>query len=109
MQAPPAPAEPRASTRDAKTRNNRAVPVRDLTALADQALLLSIAVSIPVIALAALASLAVSVVQAVTQVSDSTIAHLPRLLVVGLTLTVAGPWMGAQIVAFAVRAFAGGS
>lgn len=85
------------------------MPVRDLAALAEQALLLSIAVSIPVIALAALASLVVSVVQAVTQVTDTTIAHLPRLLVVGATLAVAGPWMGAQIVAFAVRAFSGGS
>jgi type III secretory pathway component EscS len=85
------------------------VPVRDLTALAEQALLLSVAVSIPVVALAALASLLVSALQALTQVSDSTIAHLPRLLVVSVMLVVAGPWMGAQVVAFAVRAFSGGS
>jgi flagellar biosynthesis protein FliQ len=85
------------------------VAVHDLAALAEQALLLSIAVSIPVIALSALASLVVSVIQAVTQVADSTIAYLPRLLVVGVTLVVAGPWMGAQIVAFAVRAFSGSS
>jgi len=85
------------------------VPVRDLTALAEQALLLSVAVSVPVIAFAALASLLVSVVQAVTQVTDSTIAHLPRLLVVSVVLVAAGPWMGAQIVAFAVRAFSGGT
>ena len=81
--------------------------VRELTELAEQALLLSIAVSIPVIALAALASLLVSIGQALTQVTDSTIAHLPRLLVVAVALVVAGPWMGAQIVAFAVRAFSG--
>lgn len=79
--------------------------VRDLTALAEQALLLSVAVSLPVLALAALASLVVSVVQSVTQVSDATLSHLPRLLVVAVVLVVAGPWMGAQVVAFAVRAF----
>jgi len=83
--------------------------VRDLAALAEQALLLSIAVSIPVVALAALASLIISVLQSVTQVTDTTITHLPRLLVVALALVVAGPWMGAQIVAFAARAFSGAS
>jgi flagellar biosynthesis protein FliQ len=85
------------------------MPVRDLAALAEQGLWLSVAVSIPVLAFAALASLLVSVVQAVTQVTDSTLSHLPRLLVVVVALAVAGPWMGAQVVAFAVRAFSGGS
>ncbi|HEX4335604.1 MAG TPA: flagellar biosynthetic protein FliQ [Polyangiaceae bacterium] len=85
------------------------MPVRDLTALAEQALLLSVAVSIPVIALAALASLVVSLLQSVTQISDTTIAHLPRLLVVSVVLVASGPWMGAQIVAFAIRALSGGS
>jgi flagellar biosynthesis protein FliQ len=82
---------------------------RDLTALAEQALLLSVAVSIPVVALAALATLLVSVLQAVTQITDGTLTHLPRLLVVAVALVVAGPWMGAQVVAFAVRAFSGAS
>jgi len=85
------------------------VSVRDLAALAEQALLLSVAVSIPVVALAALASLLVSVLQAVTQVTDATLAYLPRLLVVAFALVVAGPWMGAQVVEFAARAFSGGS
>jgi flagellar biosynthesis protein FliQ len=85
------------------------MPVRDLTALAEQALLLSVAVSLPVVALAALASLLVSAVQAVTQITDATLTHLPRLLVVAVALVVAGPWMGAQVVAFAVRAFSGAS
>jgi flagellar biosynthesis protein FliQ len=85
------------------------MPVRDLAAFAEQGLWLSVAVSIPVLAFAALATLIVSIVQAVTQVTDSTLAHLPRLLVVVVALGVAGPWMGAQVVAFAVRAFSGGS
>ena len=85
------------------------MPVRDLTALAEQALLLSVAVSMPVVALAALSSLVVSIFSAVTQITDGTLTHLPRLLVVALALVVAGPWMGAQMVAFAVRAFSGAS
>ena len=85
------------------------MPIRDLTALAEQALLLSVAVSLPVVALAALTSLVTSIAQALTQVADTTLGHLPRLLVVTVALLAAGPWMGAQVVAFAARAFSGGS
>jgi flagellar biosynthetic protein FliQ len=48
------------------------------------------------------------VLQAATQLHDPTISHLPRLLAVAATLAVAGPWMGSQIVAFAVRMLSGG-
>jgi type III secretion HrpO family protein len=84
------------------------VPISHLIASAQEALLLSIAVSMPVVAVAALAGLLVAVFQAATQVQDFTLAHLPRLLVVSVTLAVAGPWMGSQIAAFAARVFAGG-
>ena len=82
--------------------------VASLAELAQEALILSIAVSLPVIALGALVGLLVTVLQAATQIQDITLAHLPRLLVVALALVVAGPWMGAEITAFAARVFAGG-
>jgi type III secretion HrpO family protein len=77
----------------------------DLTALSQQALLLSVAVALPVVGAAALVGLLVSVVQAATQVQDHTIGHLPRMLVVVAVLVATGPWIGAQIAEFAVRAF----
>jgi type III secretion HrpO family protein len=80
----------------------------DLTATAQEALFLAIAVSLPVVGVAALAGLLVAIFQAATQVQDITLAHLPRLLVVAVVLAVAGPWMGAQIAAFAARVFVGG-
>jgi flagellar biosynthesis protein FliQ len=52
--------------------------------------------------------LIVAALQAVTQLQDPTIAHLPRLLVVALALALLGPWMGEQIAAFALQAFSGG-
>lgn len=79
-----------------------------LTHLAQEALLLSVMVSLPVVAIAALVGLAVAVFQAATQVQDATLAHLPRVIVVGLILAVAGPWMGGEIAAFAIRAMFGG-
>ncbi len=79
----------------------------ELTTLAQQALLLSVAVALPVVGAAALIGLLVSVLQAATQVQDHTIGHLPRLVVVVVVLAVTGPWMGAQIAEFATRAFGG--
>jgi flagellar biosynthesis protein FliQ len=79
-----------------------------LSAVSQEALLLSVAVSLPVVGVAALIGLLVAVFQAATQVQDITIAHLPRLVVVAIALAIAGPWMGGQIAAFATRIFAGG-
>jgi type III secretion HrpO family protein len=79
----------------------------DLTTLAQQALLLSVAVALPVVGAAALIGLVVSVLQAATQIQDHTLGHLPRLLVVVAVLVATGPWIGSQIAEFAVRAFGG--
>lgn len=79
----------------------------DLTTLSQQALLLSVAVALPVVGAAALIGLVVSVLQAATQIQDHTLGHLPRLLVVVAVLVATGPWIGAQIAEFAVRAFGG--
>ncbi len=79
----------------------------DLTTLGQQALLLTVAVALPVVGAAALIGLLVSVLQAATQIQDHTIGHLPRLVVVVAVLAATGSWMGSQIAEFAVRAFGG--
>jgi type III secretion HrpO family protein len=83
------------------------VSLGDLGALAQQALLLSVAVALPVVGAAALIGLLVSVLQAATQIQDHTLGHLPRLLVVVAVLAATGPWIGSQIAEFALRAFSG--
>lgn len=70
---------------------------------AQTALLLSVAVALPVLAVAALVGLVVAAFQAASQIQDPTIAHLPRLVAVIAALVVLGPWMGSQIGAFAER------
>lgn len=77
-----------------------------LTELGEKAVLLAIAVSLPVIGVAALVGALVSALQAATQLQDATLSHLPRLLVVSLALVVMGPWMGAEIAHFALEVFA---
>jgi type III secretory pathway component EscS len=70
---------------------------------AQGALVLSLAVVLPIVGVAALVGLIVAAFQAASQIQDPTIAHLPRLLAVVAALVVLGPWMGSQIGAFAER------
>lgn len=72
---------------------------------ARNALLLSAAVALPVIAAAAIVGMIVAAFQAASQIQDATIAHLPRLLVVIAALVVLGPWMGSQVGTFAEQMF----
>lgn len=77
-----------------------------LVTLGEEALLLAVAVSLPVVGALLLVSFLVAMLQTATQIADSTLSHLPRLIVGALVLVMMGPWMGAQLVAFAARAFA---
>jgi flagellar biosynthesis protein FliQ len=70
------------------------------------ALVLSVALALPVLLVAASVGLVVAAFQAATQIQDPTIAHLPRLLAVVAALVFAGPWIGRELAAFAVRIFA---
>jgi type III secretion HrpO family protein len=82
------------------------LPLGRLVALCQEALVLAVAVSLPVVAIAALVGLVVAALQAATQVQDATLAHLPRLVAVAVALAALGPWMGHQIAAFAARVLA---
>ena len=77
----------------------------ELVSLAQRALLLSVLVSLPVLLVAALLGLVMAVFQAATQVHDAALAHFPKFVAVAIALALAGPWMGRQIVEFALYAF----
>ena len=76
--------------------------------LAQSAIALTLALSLPTVGVAALVSLVMAIFQAATQVNDMTIAHLPRFVAVTLTLALTGTWMGSELVSFAERVFAMG-
>jgi type III secretion HrpO family protein len=85
--------------------------VADPAALLDHAqnaLLLTVLLSLPAVGVAALVSLIMALFQAATQVNDMTIAHLPRFVAVSVTLALSGAWMGAELLAFATRVFGAG-
>lgn len=77
----------------------------DLLSLAQNALLVAVLVVLPVLTVAALVGLISALFQSATQVHDAALGHLPRLVAVALALLALGPWMGRQIVAFALQAF----
>ncbi len=82
------------------------MPAAELVRNAQQALLLVVAVSLPVLGVAAVVGLVVAAFQAASQIQDPTLAHLPRLLVVVAALALLGPWMGHEVASFATHVFA---
>ena len=52
-----------------------------------------VTVCAPVLVVALVVGLSVSLFQAVTQINEATLSFLPKLLAVLATLAVAGPWM----------------
>ena len=65
-----------------------------------EGLLLALLVSGPPLLASVLVGFLVGVMQAATQVQDQTLAFVPKLLAVALTLLALGPVLGAQLVRF---------
>jgi flagellar biosynthesis protein FliQ len=82
------------------------MPPATLAAAAQQALLLAVVASVPVLAVGAVVGFLVAALQAASQIQDPTLAHLPRLVAVTAAVAVLGPWMGHEIAVFAAHMFA---
>jgi flagellar biosynthesis protein FliQ len=65
-----------------------------------EGLLLAILVSAPPLLASLLVGFVVGIVQAATQIQDQTLAFVPKLVVVALTLLALGPLLGTQLVRF---------
>ncbi|HZV54727.1 MAG TPA: flagellar biosynthesis protein FliQ [Rhodocyclaceae bacterium] len=58
-----------------------------------QALEVTLLISAPLFIAALVTGLIVSVFQAATQINESTLSFVPKLVVIFLTMIIAGPWM----------------
>jgi flagellar biosynthetic protein FliQ len=58
-----------------------------------QALEVALLVSAPLFIAALVTGLIVSIFQAATQINETTLSFVPKLIVIFVTLIVAGPWM----------------
>lgn len=73
--------------------------------VARDGLMLALVLAAPALLAALFVALVVGVLQAATQVHESTISFVPKLLAVSVALLLSGPWMGAQILRFTDRVF----
>lgn len=62
-------------------------------AMGRTAMEVTLMVSAPLLLVALVIGLVVSIFQAATQINEQTLSFLPRLLVMLVTLIVAGPWL----------------
>ena len=69
-------------------------------ALSTRMLWTAVYVCLPILGFSTLVGLAVSVLQAVTQVQEASIAFVLKILAVVITLLVFGPWMLGRITEF---------
>ena len=72
---------------------------------AQEALLLLLTVSLPVLLTVMVVGLVVSIFQAVTQINESTLSFVPKMVAAVVVFAVAGPLMISTIVDFIRRTF----
>jgi flagellar biosynthetic protein FliQ len=74
--------------------------------IGQQALLTMLLVAAPMLLVALVVGLLVSIFQAATQINEMTLSFIPKLIAVFVTLVIAGPWMTAVLVDYIRRLFA---
>jgi flagellar biosynthetic protein FliQ len=70
-----------------------------------EAMQLTLLVSAPLLLVALAVGLLVSIFQAATQINETTLSFIPKLLAVFLTLGLAGSWMLAQLTDYTRQLF----
>ena len=62
-------------------------------ALAHQAMYIAVLLAAPLLLVALVVGLVISLFQAATQINETTLSFIPKLLAIAITLVIAGPWM----------------
>ena len=79
----------------------------DVTELARSAVMLTLLITSPVLAVAVLVGLAISIGQAVTQIQDQTVSIVPKIVLMLLTMLLILPWTLTQLVQYSTDLYAG--
>jgi len=61
--------------------------------LAHQAMYVGLLLAAPLLLVALVVGLVVSLFQAATQINETTLSFIPKLLAIAVTMVIAGPWM----------------
>lgn len=73
--------------------------------LLQHAVWLVILLSAPLLLVNLIVGLGISIFQAVTQIQESTVSFVPKLLATFLVLVLAGPWMTQMVVEYSTQMF----
>lgn len=65
-----------------------------------EALLMAATISAPLLALALVVGLVISILQAATQINEATLSFIPKMVAIFLGLALFGPWMLAKLTAY---------
>jgi flagellar biosynthesis protein FliQ len=68
--------------------------------LATQAMSLALKISLPLLGVGLLVGVVISIIQAVTQIQEQTLAFIPKVLAMAAVLVIGGPWMLNQLLAY---------
>ena len=68
--------------------------------LAHKTLLVTSLISAPLLLIALITGLLIGMLQAATQINEATLSFIPKLLMLVLTLFVAGPWILRMLIDF---------
>ncbi|MCC7420173.1 MAG: flagellar biosynthesis protein FliQ [Planctomycetaceae bacterium] len=69
------------------------------------AIMLSLVVGAPILIVAVVVSLVVNVLQAVTQLQDQTLAFVPKIIVMMLTMLLTLPWIITSLTDYSITLF----
>lgn len=61
--------------------------------LGQEALKTTAMVAAPMLGAALIVGLIVSIFQAITQINEATLTFVPKMIIIGIVLVLAGPWM----------------
>lgn len=73
----------------------------------NEAIMLTVIISMPTIAISLLLGLIVALFQATTQIQEQTLSFVPKMVGVFAVLAATGPWVGATMVRFAQTCLGG--
>jgi flagellar biosynthetic protein FliQ len=74
--------------------------------LAHKTLMVTSLISAPLLLIALITRLVIGMLQAATQINESTLSFIPKLLMLVLTLFVAGPWILRVLIDFTRELYA---
>ena len=80
---------------------------QEVMVIGQEAVYIAMLISAPLLLTALAVGLAVSVVQAATQINEMTLSFIPKLIAIFAAMIIAGPWMLAMLTDYMSRILTG--